>query len=57
MTTGETTAYTCEANAKGRSLKIQIKGQNKILTLCEVYVVGTGTVGVCIAKTHRFNVY
>ena len=57
MTTGETTAYTCEANAKGRSLKIQIKGTNKILTLCEVYIVGTGIVGICIAKIHRFNLY
>ena len=49
MITGETTAYTCEANAKGKSLKIQIKGRKEYLTLCEVLIFGTGIVGVNIS--------
>ena len=40
MITGETTAFPCEANAKGNSLQIQINGRKEILTLCEVLVFG-----------------
>ena len=42
MITGETTAYTCDANAQGNSLKIQINGRKEYLTLCEVLIFGTG---------------
>ena len=40
MITGETTAFPCEANAKGKSLKIQINGRKEVLTLCEVFIFG-----------------
>jgi len=49
MITGETTAYTCEADAKGNSVKIQIKGRKEFLTLCEVLIFGKGIVEVNIS--------
>ena len=50
MTTGETTAYTCEANAEGNSVKIQLGVKRMYLTLCEVLIFGTGTVEVNIFR-------
>ena len=41
---GNTKAFTCEPNARGTSLKIQIKGRKECLTLCEVFIFGTGMV-------------
>ena len=45
MDTGQTTAFMCEANAKGNSVKIQIQ-KREFLTLCEVLIFGTGKVEV-----------
>ena len=39
---GECKGFVCESDAKGVSVKITVKGKNKLLTLCEVFIVGTG---------------
>jgi len=41
---GNTKAFTCEPNARGNSLKIQIKERREVLSLCEVLIFGTGMV-------------
>ena len=40
---GEIGIFMCEPDAIHRTLKIRIPGEDKILTLCEVYVRGKGT--------------
>ena len=45
METAQTTAFKCEANATGNTVKIQIQ-KTEVLTLCEVFIFGTGTVEV-----------
>ena len=35
-------SFTCADNAKGSTLKITNHGKNKVLSLCEVLVYGTG---------------
>ena len=42
MSTGEARTFSCEPNAKGTSLKIQINGRKEFLTLCEVFIFGRG---------------
>ena len=42
MSVGETTAFSCEADARGTSLKIKIKGRHEFLRLCEVFIFGIG---------------
>ena len=49
MSIGETTAFLCEAHASGTSLKIQINGRRQFLTLCEVFMFGTGMVVKTVA--------
>ena len=44
MSTGETKSFLCERDATGSVLIITIPGEQKILTLCEVYIYGEGTV-------------
>jgi len=56
MSSTETTAFPCEAHAKGTSLKIQIIGRKEYLTLCEVFVFGTGIVGVNIYIVKIYHV-
>ena len=46
MSTGEVRVFSCEPNAKGTSLKIQIKGRHEYLTLCEVFIFGRGKIEV-----------
>ena len=48
MLTGDTTAFTCEAHATGNSVNIEIKRLQSWLTLCEVFVFGTGMLEVNI---------
>jgi len=48
METNQAKTFLCESNAKGVSVKITVKGSHKIITLCEVYVYGTGMVKVKI---------
>ena len=42
MSVGEVKGFLCESNAKGISLKITVKGKQQLLTLCEVFIFGTG---------------
>ena len=51
MSTGETKSFPCEPNAKGQELTIRIPGEMRILTLCEVYAYGTGTVELNISTS------
>ena len=55
MSKGETTAFFCEAHASGISLKITIIGRKQFMILCEVFILGTGMVGVniSIVKIHH----
>ena len=48
MVSHETTAFMCEANARGNSVKIQIQKRRTWLTLCEVFIFGTGMAEVTI---------
>ena len=49
MSTGETKSFMCDRDAIGTVLIIQIPGEEKILTLCEVYIYGEGTVELNIS--------
>ena len=42
LSSAEARVFSCEPNAKGSSLKIQIKGRRDLLTLCEVFIFGRG---------------
>ena len=42
ISAGGTTAFSCEAHARGTSLQIKINGKREYLTLCEVFIFGTG---------------
>ena len=42
MLLGEWKGFLCEPNARGITVKITVKGKGKLLTLCEVYISGTG---------------
>ena len=55
MSVGETSAFSCEADARGTSLKIKINGRHEFLTLCEVFIFGTGMFGEhrCITLNNR----
>ena len=46
MVSHETTAFMCEAKARGNSVKIQIQKLQTWLTLCEVFIFGTGMLDV-----------
>ena len=46
MSSAEARVFSCEPNAKGSSLKIQIKGRRDYLTLCEVFIFGRGKIEV-----------
>ena len=53
METAQTTAFMCEANARGKSVKIQIQ-KMEVLSLCEVFIFGRGTVEVkCCTATNK----
>ena len=56
MSNGDTTAFTCEAQASGTSLMIKINDRNEFLTLCEVLIFGTGMVveSSCIAMNKTY---
>jgi len=41
--TGQTKSFGCEPNAIGNTLMIK-RGKNKVITLCEVQVYGSGIV-------------
>jgi len=51
MLTDDTTAFMCEPHATGNSVTIQLKRLHAWLTLCEVFIFGTGMLEVnrCIA--------
>ena len=51
MSTGETKSFLCEPDAIGSVLIIQIPGEYNILTMCEVYIYGEGTVELSISFT------
>ena len=42
MSTAEARTFSCEPNARGTSLKIQINGRKELLSLCEVFIFGRG---------------
>ena len=42
LSTGETKLFYCGHLAMGNSLKIEMLGHNKVITLCEVQLYGTG---------------
>ena len=49
ISTGETKSFTCKKYARGTYLKIDIPYKKTFLTLCEVFVFGTGTVALNIS--------
>ena len=55
---GETTAFFCEAHASGTSVKIKLNGIKEYLTLCEVFIFGTGMVveSSCIAMNKTYYI-
>ena len=42
MSIKEWKGFVCESNAKGISVEIGIKGKKHILSICEVFISGTG---------------
>jgi len=49
ISTGETKSFSCQPYTRGIYLKIDIPYKNTFLTLCEVFVFGTGTVALDIS--------
>ena len=58
MSIGDTTAFFCEAHARGTSLKIKLVERKEILTLCEVFILGTGMIveNSCIAMNKTYYI-
>ena len=44
LNTGETKSFPCEPEAIGTAMTIILPGETNILTLCEVFIFGKGTV-------------
>jgi len=55
LETGETKSFSCEPEAIGTSMTIRLPGETNILTLCEVFIFGKGTVemNISIASNTR----